>query len=249
MKKFLHKTVFITGGGSWIGKEMANQFALQAANVFIVGRNEEKLKATCDEITSQGGIASYTVADVANEESIKGAINLAYKKYGHLDIIIPNAAIYTDTELTKITLNDWNEVLSINLTGAFLTIKLAAPFIQKSQNGRIIFISSIGGDPIGVKGYGHYCASKAGINGLMRSAALEFAKNNITVNCISPGNICNLDRFQLSSKDIEDMLAQIPLGRIGQPIDVANLALFLASNEANFITGQTFIVDGGECCA
>lgn len=246
-KNLSNKTVFITGGGSWIGKEIASLFSSKGANVFITGRNEDKLKQTCSEIKNNGGIASYIVADVSEENSIKNAIKSAIEVYGSLDVIIPNAAIYPNTQLTDIPLDEWNDVLSANLTGAFLTIKYATPFLQEQSRGRVIFISSVAGDPIGVKGYAHYCASKAGMNGLMRAAALELAKSNITVNSILPGNICNTERFSIPKDETVKMINKIPMGRIGQPTDIANLALFLASDDSSFITGQTFIVDGGEC--
>lgn len=241
-----NKVAFITGGGSWIGKEIAKVFSCEGAKIFIIGRDEKKLTQTVKEIEDAGGDASYAVADISNGDTVQAAATIALSAYGKIDILVQNAGIYPSIMLDKMTLRDWQQVINVNLTGTFIVLKSVSEIIKKQKNGRVIFISSIAGDEIGYPGYAHYTASKSGMNGLMRTAALELAINNITVNSIDPGNILNEDIFTVSKMDIDEMLKSIPLRRIGKPLDVANLALFLASDESGFITGQNFVVDGGE---
>lgn len=248
-KRLSNKTALITGGGSWIGKETAKLFAREGAKVFIIGRNEEKLKQSCDEINKLGGQASYGLADISEEKAVDIAIKQALSKYSQIDILVQNAGIYPSDMLENMTLSAWKKVIDINLTGSFIVLKAAVDALKKQSKGRVVFISSISGEEMGYPGFAHYTASKAGMNGLMRTAALELAKFNITVNSIDPGNIFNEDAFSVSNEEIKTMLSNIPLGRFGQPIDVANLALFLASDESSFITGQNFVLDGGETIA
>jgi 3-oxoacyl-[acyl-carrier protein] reductase len=249
MNRLTGKVAFISGGGTWIGKEIAKVFSREGAKVFIIGRDEKKLLQTVKEIEEAGGIISYVVADVSSEDAIQAATTKALSIYGKIDILVQNAGIYPSVALDKMTLKNWHEVIDINLTGTFIVLKSVSEIIKKQKNGRVIFISSIAGDEIGYPGYAHYTASKSGMNGLMRTAALELAKHNITVNSIDPGNILNEDMFIVSKEETDEMLKSIPLKRIGKPIDVANLALFLASDESEFITGQNIVIDGGETIA
>ena len=246
MNRLTGKTAFITGGGTWIGKAIAKLFALEGANVFLVARDEKRLITTKQEIEANGGIVDYAVADVSKESEVELATTKAIATFGEIDIFVQNAGIYPSAMLNDMTLAEWRHVLDVNLTGTFITLKALANHIKKLANSRIIFISSIAGEQMGFRGYAHYTASKAGMNGFMRTAALEFAQHNITVNSIDPGNIFNDAVSTASATEMDAMLKAIPLGRIGKPIDVANLALFLASDESSFITGQNFIIDGGE---
>lgn len=240
------KVAFITGGGSWIGKEIAKVFAREGASLFIIGRDEKKLIATTNEINANGGVISYAIANVSHEHEVHAAVKKALSTYHAIDILVQNAGIYPSAMLNTMTLKDWQQVIDINLTGTFIVLKSVIDSIKKHNHGRVIFISSIAGDEVGYPGYAHYTASKSGMNGLMRTAALELAKYNITVNSIDPGNILNEDVFTVSKTDRDDMLKCIPLGRLGTPVDVANLALFFASDESGFITGQNVVIDGGE---
>jgi 3-oxoacyl-[acyl-carrier protein] reductase len=244
--QLLNKVAFITGGGSWIGKEIAKVFSHEGATIFIIGRDEKKLIQTAKEIEEMGGTVSYAVADISNENSIQSAVADVLSTYGKIDILVQNAGIYPSTMLETMTLQNWQQVIDINLTGTFIVLKSVAEIIKKQKNGRVIFISSIAGDEVGYPGYAHYTASKSGMNGLMRTAALELAKYHITVNSIDPGNILNQEVFPVSKADMDEMIKAIPIGRAGQPIDVANLALFLASDKSEFITGQNIVIDGGE---
>ena len=245
-KRLSDKVAFITGGGSWIGKEIATLFASEGAQVFIVGRDEKKLQKTEQEIKGLSGIISYYVADVRKEDEVNNALHSAISIYGKIDILVQNAGIYPFAFIKNMTFQNWKEVIDVNLTGTFLITKSVSEIMKNEKSGRIIFISSIAGEEIGYPGLSHYSASKAGMNGFMRSAALELAPHKITVNSIDPGNIMNTESFPVDEKAMANMLRRIPLGRLGQPLDVANIALFLASDESSFITGQKFVVDGGE---
>jgi 3-oxoacyl-[acyl-carrier protein] reductase len=246
MNRLSGKVAFITGGGSWIGKEIAKIFTCEDAKIFIIGRDEKKLIQTAKEIKEVGGVISYAVADISDEKAVQAVVTHSLSIYGKIDILVQNAGIYPSVMLDKMTLQDWQQVIDVNLTGTFIVLKSVSEIIKKQKNGRVIFISSIAGDEIGYPGYAHYTASKSGMNGLMRTAALELAIHNITVNSIDPGNIINENMFTVNKIDMDEMLKSIPLRRIGKPIDIANLALFLASDESGFITGQNFVVDGGE---
>lgn len=245
-KRLQGKVAFITGGGSWIGKEIANVFSREGAKIFIIGRDEEKLKQTQDEIQKLGGDIFYYVADVSQESTVSNAVSQAILHYGKIDTLVQNAGIYPFSMIDKMSLDDWKNVIDVNLTGSFIVTKSVCEMLKKKKTGRIIFVSSVAGEEIGYPGLSHYTASKAGMNGFMRTAALEFAKYNITVNSIDPGNIVNAKAFNISETDMHAMLEKIPLKRVGQPRDIANLALFLASDESSFITGQNFVIDGGE---
>lgn len=191
-------------------------------------------------------MAAYCLADVTNETAVQTAVTQALSHYGKIDILVQNAGIFPSVRIENMHLQEWKQVIDVNLTGSFIVLKSVLEVLRKQPQGRIIFISSIAGEEIGYPEFAHYTASKAGMNGFMRTAALELAKYNITVNSIDPGNILNEEVFTVSQSEMDEMLRTIPLGRIGQPVDVANMALFLASDEAGFITGQNFVVDGGE---
>ncbi|EKD70289.1 MAG: hypothetical protein ACD_46C00578G0005 [uncultured bacterium] len=245
-QRLADKIAIITGGGSWIGKEIAKLFAEQGAQVFILGRDIAKLMQTVAEISHTGGVADYIQADIAQESSIKYAIEQIISTCGQIDVVVQNAAIFPMHTIERMRVQDWQQVIQTNLTGSFIVLKAVTTMMRKQDYGKIIFISSIAGEKIGFPGFSHYAASKAGMNGLMRTAALELARHNINVNSIEPGNIFNEEAFAASRTEMKRMLEEIPLGRLGKPSDVANLALFLASDESSFITGQNFVVDGGE---
>ena len=249
MKRLYGKVAMISGGGSWIGKEIAKLFARHGARIFIFGRHIQALEQTVAEIIALGGEAACVTADISSEKDVKNAVKQALKYYGNIDIIVQNAAVYPSFPIEHMSVDQWKQVIDINLTGSFLFLKSVIEQMKKQRYGKIIFMSATAGEKVGLPGFSSYTASKAGINGLMRTAALEFAKYNITVNSIEPGNIINRERFKVREADMRVMLNAIPMGRIGQPKDVATMALFLASEESGFVTGQNFVVDGGELVA
>ncbi len=185
--------------------------------------------------------------DVSKYEDNEAAVAFVVSTYGHLDILVQNAGIYPWTLIENTSPEEWDQVLAVNLKGTFLAARAALPAMKRRGGGRMVFTSSITGPRVTSPGHGQYSASKAGINGFIKSAALEFSSYNITVNGIEPGNILT-DGMQkhCSSAFIKMMEEGVPLGRLGTPGDIANVALFLVSDGASYITGTTIIVDGGQ---
>ena len=197
-----------------------------------------------ERITSQGGIAESITGDVSSLDSFAEIISSANEKWGHIDILVNNARVARDNIIIRMKEDDWDEVMSINLKGCFNGIKSVARPMIKNKAGRIINITSVIGQ-IGNAGQSNYAASKAGIMGLTKSMAKELGSSNITVNAVAPGYITTDMTDELNNDVKEKMKSSIPLGRLGTPDDVANLVCFLASDDAGYITGQTFNVDGG----
>lgn len=244
--KLTNKVAVVIGGGSWIGRAIAKKYAAEGARVIIAGSTISKLEQVVKEISDKGGDAACAILDVRNDSQIHSFFNDIENEHKKIDILVNSSAIYPRSIIDELSVNEWREVIDINLTGAFILLKYASAIMRKHSKGKIIFISSVVGENLGISVFTHYGASKAGLNGLMRSAAIELAPYRINVNSISPGNIVNKERFNIDEVAMKEMIKAIPLGRTGQPEDVANLALFLASDDADFITGQDYVIDGGE---
>jgi 3-oxoacyl-[acyl-carrier protein] reductase len=197
-----------------------------------------------ERIISQGGIAESITGDVSSLDSFAEIISSANEKWGRIDILVNNAGVTRDNIIMRMKEDDWDEVMSINLKGCFNGIKSVTRPMIKNKAGRIINITSVIGQ-IGNAGQSNYAASKAGIMGLTKSMAKELGSRNITVNAVAPGYITTDMTDELNNDVKEKMKSSIPLGRLGTPDDVANLVCFLASDDAGYITGQTFNVDGG----
>lgn len=185
--------------------------------------------------------------DVSSESDMNNMVALAVQSFGQVDVLIHNAGIYPSIRFEEMSLSDWNHVIDINLTGTFITVKSCVDVMkQQMYGGKIVLISSISGPQTGLPGFAHYTASKSGMNGFMKTIAIELAKYHININAIEPGNILTEGYDVLDEEHIDNMLKAIPLGRLGQPQDIASAALFLASTDANYITGQSLIIDGGQ---
>ena len=239
------KTAVVTGASRGIGKAIALKLASQGAAVVVnYNGSEEKAREVEQEIQAQGGTASVYQCNVADYGQCETFIQDVIKQYGRLDILVNNAGITKDGLLMKMTEEDFDQVMDINLKGAFHTIRFASRQMLKQKSGRIINMSSVSG-VAGNAGQANYAASKAGLIGLTKAAGRELASRGITVNAIAPGFIETDMTSVLPEKVKEASVAQIPLGTFGKPEHVAAAAAFLASEEAGYITGQVLHVDGG----
>ena len=238
------KTAIVLGGSRGIGKAIAIQLSQCGANIILTARNIEGLNAVKDSINAQGRLAEAIVSDVSSMSSLKELTAKTIDKFGRIDILVNNAGITHDNIIMRMKEEDWDSVLNINLKGCFNGIKAVTRPMIKNKWGRIINITSVIGQ-IGNAGQSNYAASKAGIIGLTKSMAKELGSRNITVNAVAPGYISTDMTNKVNADLKEKMKSFVPLGRFGTPNDVANLVCFLASQEAGYITGQTFNVDGG----
>ncbi|MCK4912493.1 MAG: 3-oxoacyl-[acyl-carrier-protein] reductase [Candidatus Omnitrophica bacterium] len=237
------KVVVITGGAQGIGRQIAIDFAKLKAKVVILDVVEEALKEAQEEISSHGECVYYVV-DVTNSAQIEETLNKIIDNSLKIDILINNAGITRDNLALRLSESDWDKVITVNLKGAFLCSKHCIKRMVKQRYGKIINISSIIGI-IGNSGQANYSASKAGLIGLTKTFARELGSRNVCVNAVAPGYIKTKMTDGLPDKVKEEMLKRIPLNRFGRPEDVANAVLFLASDMAEYITGQVLIVDGG----
>jgi 3-oxoacyl-[acyl-carrier protein] reductase len=238
------KVAIVTGASRGIGEEIATQLSNCGAKINLIARNSDKLDVVKDAINSKGGIAESMAGDVSNLNSFSEIVTNTIDKWGRIDILVNNAGVARDNIIMRMKEDDWDSVMNINLKGCFNGIKSVTRPMIKNKAGRIINITSVIGQ-IGNAGQCNYAASKAGILGLTKSMAKELGSRNITVNAVAPGYITTDMTNELNDDTKNEMKSSIPLGRLGNPIDVANLVCFLASDEAGYITGQTFNVDGG----
>jgi 3-oxoacyl-[acyl-carrier protein] reductase len=238
------KVAVVTGASQGIGREAALALADAGAKVAAAARNEEKLSSLVSEIAAKGGEALAVKMDVADADQIKAGFKLVVEKFGRLDILVNNAAITRDGLAMRMKREDWDAVIQTNLTGAHLCIQQALPVMMRAMAGRIINISSVVAQT-GNAGQANYVAAKAGIIGLTKAIAIEIASRNITVNAVAPGFVETPMTDVLSDKVKEDLKTRIPLGRLGAARDVAAAIVFLASDEAGYITGHVLDVNGG----
>jgi len=242
--RFKDQVILVTGSTRGIGKATAEAFAAEGAIAIILGRTAEQADTVRNGITEKGLKAESFCGDVTNLQNIRKIVTKILDKYKRIDILINNAGITKDNLLLRMSESDWDEVMNINLRGSFICTKVVAKTMLKAKKGRIINISSIIGIA-GSAGQANYAASKAGIIGFTKSIAKELASRGITVNTVAPGYIQTDMTNQLNDKTRNELLKQIPLGALGTVEDVAGVCLFLASDEASYITGQTIVVDGG----
>jgi 3-oxoacyl-[acyl-carrier protein] reductase len=240
------RSVIVTGGSKGIGKGIARVFAKNGGKVVVVSRHLNEAEATAEEFRKAGGTAMGLAADITSMGDMQVLAEAAANAYGGIDILCANAGIFPQTKIEELSPEDWDFVSATNLKGTFLAIKACLPYLKKSDQGRIVITSSITGPVTGFPGWAHYGATKAGQLGFMRTACLEFAKYGITVNAVLPGNIKTEGLAALGPDYEKSMAASIPLNKLGTVEDIGYAALFLASKEAAYITGQTIIVDGGQ---
>ena len=233
----------VTGAGSGIGEATARRFAAEGAIVVVNDVDGERARAVATAIQKDGGQALAVVANVTRRDEVETLVGRAVTEFGRLDVLINNAGINRDAMSHKMTEEQWDQVLAVNLKGTFLCAQAALPKMRERGWGRVINTSSIGA--LGNIGQANYSASKAGVIGLTKTLALEYAKYGVTVNCVAPGAVLTPMLAGVPEQIREKITAQIPMGRIADPAEIAGVHAFLASEDAGFITGQVLFVDGG----
>lgn len=240
------RSVIVTGGSKGIGKGIAGVFAAQGARVMVVARGADDAAATVAELRAAGGTAEMFVADIADWQAVQAMAAATEQAFGGIDILCANAGIFPQAKLVDMAPDDWDHVLATNLKSTFLCVKACIPAFQKAGRGRVVVTSSITGPVTGYPGWAHYGASKAGQLGFIRTAAIELARYNTTINAVMPGNIVTEGLSGLGQDYLDTMAASIPLKRLGTVADIGHAALFFAADEAGYVTGQTLVVDGGQ---
>ena len=239
------KVALVTGASRGIGRAVAIRLAKSGAKIAVnYAGNQAAAEEVKQIIEQNGGEAILVQADISNAESVDAMVAAVMEAFGRIDILVNNAGITRDTLLMRMKEADWNAVIQTNLTGVFSVTKAVSKIMMKQRYGKIVNMSSVVG-LMGNAGQANYAAAKAGVIGFTKSMAKELAARNITVNAIAPGFIATDMTAVLSDKVKEDLATKIPMGRLGEADDIASAVLFLVSDSANYITGQTLNVDGG----
>lgn len=235
------RTALVTGATGGIGGAIARAFHAQGATVAISGTRREALDKLAGELKDRVHVLP---CNLSNAEEVEALVPDAEKAMGQIDILVCNAGITRDNLFVQLRDEDWNDVINVNLTATFRLTRAATKLMMRKRFGRIIAITSVVG-VTGNAGQGNYAASKAGLIGMMKSLGAEYARRNVTANCIAPGFIATPMTDVLNEKQREMVLGKVPAGRLGTPDDIAAAAVYLASNEAAYVTGQTLHVNGG----
>jgi NAD(P)-dependent dehydrogenase (short-subunit alcohol dehydrogenase family) len=242
-----NKVAIVTGSGAGIGRAIATTFAREGARVVVADMDEEAGRGTVAAIQAGEGTALFVRTDVSQVEDTQRLVEAALSTYGRLNVLVNNAGVYTRGDVVSTSVEAWNRLLSINLTGVFLCCKAAIPALRQAGGGAIVNISSSVGWQYAAPGIAAYAASKFGVTGLTKAMACDHLPENIRVNCICPGPTDTpLIRASRSPEDLQAFKEAQPIGRLGSPDEIAAAALFLASDEASFVTGVAFPVDGGQ---
>jgi 3-oxoacyl-[acyl-carrier protein] reductase len=240
------KVVVVTGGASGIGRGAARLFGREGARVVIADIDRRAGEATTLELTDAGTNAVFVETDVTLESSCVGCISAALARFGRVDVLLSNAGVYPLIALEKLREDDWERTFAVNVKGAFFMVRSVLPSMRARGSGRIVLTSSVIGPITGNIGTTHYAASKAALLGFMRSAAVEVARDGVTINAVLPGHILTEgSQATMSTREMDQAMGAIPANRLGTPADVAHAMLYLASDEAGYVTGQTITVDGG----
>jgi len=240
------KSVIVTGASKGIGKGIARVFANHGAKVLVVSRTASEGEATAAELVAAGGTAIYCQANVTLRADCERMAAMAVGEFGGIDVVCANAGTFPSLKFSEMTEDAWDSLFATNVKSMFLTIQTCLEFLKKSSAPRIVITSSITGPTTGFPGWSHYGATKAAQLGFIRTAAIEFAKDNITINAVLPGNILTEALIDMGSEYIAATAAAVPLGKLGTVDDIGHAAAFLASAEAGYITGHSLVVDGGQ---
>jgi 3-oxoacyl-[acyl-carrier protein] reductase len=243
------RAVVVTGGTRGLGKGIASVFARNGARVLITGRDSDVARAAAEELDAlaeRPGEVSFVQADVSSREDCRRMAAMSQERLGGIDVLCANAGVFPPSRLADMTEEVLDQVLGTNLKGTVFSVQACLPALARSGRGRVILTSSITGPITGFPGLAHYGASKAAQLGFMRTAAIELAPRRITVNAVLPGNILTEDLASLGEEHAAKMALSIPLRRLGSVDEIGYAALFLATEEAGFITGQTIVIDGGQ---
>jgi 3-oxoacyl-[acyl-carrier protein] reductase len=240
------KVAIVTGSGQGIGKAIAEIFAQAGARVVVATRSAGNGQETVDAIVRGGSEAMLVPCDVGQHQAVKDMVAAAVEHWGRVDIAVHNAGVYPMATIEELADDVLEHTLAVNMKSAVWITQACLPHFRAQGGGRLLFTSSITGPRVASPGLAHYGMSKSGLNGFVRTAALEYARENITVNAVEPGYILTEAMKTLADEEeLKAMAHCIPKGAMGDPADVANAMLFLASDEASYITGQTIVVDGG----
>ena len=241
------RSVIVTGGSKGIGKGIARVFSRAGANVLLAARDESALRAAADELAAGApGRVETVAADVSRVEDCRLIAETAVERFGGIDVLCANAGIFPDRPLAELTEADVDAVLGCNVKGTMFAVQACLEALEASGHGRVILTSSITGPLTGYPGWSHYGASKAAQLGFLRTAAIELAPRRITINAVLPGNIATEGLDEMGEEYIRGMEAVIPQHRLGTVEDIGYAALFFATDQASYITGQTMVVDGGQ---
>lgn len=240
------RTAVVTGGSKGIGRGIAETFAAAGVNVVLTGRTQADIDTAVTELEGHPGRVSGVAADVTSPDDCRRVVATALERHGALDIVCANAGIFPSGRLEDLTPEDIEQVLGVNFKGTVYIVQAALSALTNSGHGRIIITSSITGPITGYPGWSHYGASKAAQLGFLRTAAMELAPKQITINAVLPGNIVTEGLIEMGQDYMDQMAAAVPAGRLGSVADIGNAALFFATDEAGYITGQSLVVDGGQ---
>ncbi len=241
-----HKSVLVTGASKGIGKGIARVFAHHGAKVVIAARTAAEGEATATELSQAGGQVSFVAADVAQRADVQRLIATVCERHGGLDVLCANAGAFPACKLSDMTDEAWDGLFATNVRSLMLCVQAAIPALKASSAPRIVVTSSITGPITGYPGWSHYAATKAAQLGFLRTAAIELARDRITINAVLPGNILTEALVGMGETYLASTAACVPLGKLGTVEDIGHAAAFLASAEAGYITGQTLVVDGGQ---